>query len=425
MSSDFVSPATFSAALASVGTPMRFMGQVPEWQFGRLYLAKNSWDRHFGDWLNPNLSWLTLEATGPWWSFEGGVAYSTIPAQGIIVTGIRSDSSHSGSVVITGSAVSPSGETTSALYEGPLEAVAFAPSSSWKILQPVFAGETVTSSTFYGPNTARFDPSLGTGNIRAVGSYKYSEGASGPNADHGMIYQGPINGVGGTWTQIDASSLVSSGTLLNTIAHSTMGNLVVGNYDTSLTTGHAFIYNIAGSSWTELNPTGSLSVTAYGIWQNGGSGSTSYTIAGGFSDLNHGGVDEGYLVDYDSITHALAHLATFNFDNKPIASLISHFDGITATANGYNLTGDYVDLAHGGKLGAFFASVERLPDGSFSNADWTNIAFTSPSTPNVTLTSGNTVIGNNVLGIYVSDGTSSSYLATVLAREPNLSSLAH
>jgi hypothetical protein len=107
MSSDFVSPATFSAALASVGTPMRFMGQVPEWQFGRLYLAKNSWDRHFGDWLNPNLSWLTLEATGPWWSFEGGVAYSTIPAQGIIVTGIRSDSSHSGSVAITGSAVSP------------------------------------------------------------------------------------------------------------------------------------------------------------------------------------------------------------------------------------------------------------------------------------------------------------------------------
>ena len=74
---------------------------------------------------------------------------------------------------------------------------------------------------------------------------------------------------------------------------------MVGNYDTDLATGHAFIYDMTGSSWTQLNPTHSLSTTAYGIWQNGGSNSTHYTIAGGFSDVNHGGVDEGYIVDYD------------------------------------------------------------------------------------------------------------------------------
>jgi hypothetical protein len=278
----------------------------------------------------------------------------------------------------------------------------------------------VTSSTFYGPNTVRYDPSLGSGNVRAVGSYKYNESASGPNTDHGMIYQGPVSG-GGTWTQIDANPLVSSGTLLDTIAHSTMGNLVVGNYDTSLATGHAFIYDMSASpatAWKELNPTGSLSVTAYGIWQNGGSSSTHYTITGGFSDLNHGGVDEGYVVDYDTATGAFTHLKTYNFNNMPVKSLISHFDGITATANGYNLTGEYVDYDHGGKIGAFFASIARLPDGSFSAADWTEIAF-----PNADRTTGNTVIGNNVLGVYAPGLNSdvSSYLATVF----NPNSLLH
>jgi hypothetical protein len=346
-------------------------------------------------------------------------AYSTIEAAGVIVTGIRTDGVDPDSVVVTGSAVS-AGVTTAALYEGPLSAVTTASSGSWHLHTPVFAGQTVTSSTFYGPNTALFNPSLGAGNIRAVGSYKYDEGASGANADHGMMYQGPVSGAGGTWTQLDATSLVTSGTLINTIAHSTMGNLVVGNYDTDLATGHAFIYDVTAapaSAWTELNPTGAASATAYGIWQNGGSASTSYTIAGGFSDLSSGGLDEGYLVDYDSATKQLTHLTTFNFDNKPITSLVSHFDGITATATGYNLTGDYIDLDHGAQEGGFFASVTRLPDGSFSKADWTAIAFASPSTPDVLATSGNTVLGNHVLGIYVADDggdhTVSSYVATV------------
>ena len=346
------------------------------------------------------------------------VSYATVKTPEV-VTGVRSDSSTSGSVVVTASTVLSNGETVASVYEGALQALPNAPASKWHIFQPEFANQTVTSSTLYGPNTALFDPSLGAGNIRAVGSYQYSEAASGPTSDHGMIYQGPLNGQG-TWTQIDATPLVTSGnSLLNTIAHSTMGNLVVGNYDTDLATGHAFIYDMTGSSWTQLNPTHSLSTTAYGIWQNGGSNSTHYTIAGGFSDVNHGGVDEGYIVDYDSATKTLSHLAIYNFDNRPVVSLISHFDGITATATGYNLTGEYVDIAHGDKIGGFFASITRTPDGSFSKADWTNIAF-----PNADLTTGNTVIGNNVLGVYALSGNSdiSSYLATVSNPERFLSS---
>ena len=228
-----------------------------------------------------------------------------------------------------------------------------------------------------------------------------------------MIYQGPVNGVGGNLTQIDATSLVGGGdTLLNTIAHSTMGDLVVGNYDTSLGTGHAFIFDMATGQWTDLNPAGSLSVTAYGIWQNGGSTSTSYTIAGGYSDLNSLGLDAGYLVEYNSATHAFSHFTTFQFDHQPLAALVSHFDGITGTADGYNLTGDFV---RGATAGAFFAQVERQAHGSFAEAHWTEVAYPGAA---VTFTSGNTVIGDTVLGIYVAGGETHSFVASAAVPEP-------
>lgn len=328
--------------------------------------------------------------------------YSTIPVPGVVVTGIRATSSTTDDVVITAS-YTDSGLTSASIYNGSLAGAASAPSTSWVKFAPTFAGQTVTSSTFYGPNTSLFTPGIGAGNVVAVGSYKYAEGASGAGADHGMLYQGPATGLGGTWTQIDATPLVTSGTLINTIAHSNMGDLVVGNYDTSIATGKAFVFNRTTSQWTNINPGGSASVTAYGIWQNS---STSYTIAGGLSDLNSAGLDEGYLVNFDSSTGLLTDYKTFNFNNQPVSSIISHFDGITATATGFNLTGDYTVV--GGGLGAFSASVTVLPNGSFSNAVWTDVTITGAS-----FISGNTVVGDSVLGIYTSGGETLSYIATV------------
>ena len=74
--------------------------------------------------------------------------------------------------------------------------------------------------------------------MRAVGSYQYAESAPGV-INHGMIYQGRVDGAGGTWTQIDVPSngvnvvggVVIGTTVEDTILHSTMGDLVVGNYD--------------------------------------------------------------------------------------------------------------------------------------------------------------------------------------------------
>jgi hypothetical protein len=369
------------------------------------------------------------------------VTYTPLQAPGIVVTGIRSNSSTTDDVVVTGS-LATGGTTTAALYSGSLQALPTTATSGWNFPTPNFgASQTVTSSTFYGPNTPLFDTSLPAGDVRAVGSYKYSQSPD-PNFDHGMIYQGPVAG-GGTWTQIDPVSLVPAGeTLNNTIAHSTMGNLVVGNWDTNLAVGRAFVYNLSSPSspWTNLvvptaaEPTGSKSVTAYGIWQNSG---TSYTIAGGLSDLNTLGVDESYLADYDPATGLVSHVRTYNFDNLPITSLITHFDGITGTATGYNLTGDYFNPGSGPDatpVGAFFASVRTLPNGDFGDATWTNIAFTNPSFQNIQFTSGNTVLDNSVLGIFsgvalpcgpceVVVPVTLSYVATVPAPEPGALSM--
>jgi hypothetical protein len=322
-------------------------------------------------------------------------------APGVVITGIRSTSAVTDDVVITASYTS-GGLTTGALYSGSLAAAPGAPASSWVSLAPTFDGQTVTSTSLYGPNTARFTPSIGAGNVTAVGSYKYDEGASGPGFDHGLIYKGSVLG-GGTFQQIDANPLVTSGSLLNTIAHSNMGNLVVGNYDTDIETGKAFIYDMDADTWVNLNPAGSASVTAYGIWENS---ATSFTIAGGFSDVTSFGLDAGYLVNYDPTTGILSDYKTYNFDNAPITSLVSHFDGISATVDGFTLTGDYIRV--GGGVGAFFASVTVLPDGSFSEAKWTDIAF-----PEADFTSGNTVVDNNVLGIHSGTEGVFSYLAAV------------
>jgi hypothetical protein len=338
------------------------------------------------------------------------VTYESVSVPGVVITGVRSTSSSTDDVVIT-SSYTTGGVTNGAIYSGSLAAAPSASVASWVPLTPVFSGQTVTSSTLYGPNTSLFTPSIGAGNVTAVGSYKYAEGSSGPGFDHGLLYKGSVLG-GGTWTQIDATPLLTGGeNLLNTIGHSNMGDLVVGNYDTDITTGKAFIYNMNADTWFDLNPTGSKSVTAYGIWQNS---STSYTIAGGLSDVTSFGLDEGYLVNYDSSTGALEHFKTFNYNNEPISSLVSHIDGITATPDGFNITGDYAEV--GGGMGAFFGSIKVLPNGSFGEAAWTDIAF-----PGATITSGNTVVGNTVFGVYGGAPGGPSYIATV--PEPTSGSL--
>src|SRR5215831_4338868 len=90
-------------------------------------------------------------------SAQAQVTYAPFHVPGISVTGIRSNSTTTDDVVISGSysnkAVTPACPNTvqAALYVGPLAAVSTAPFTSWTCFTPNLAGQNVTSSLFYGP----------------------------------------------------------------------------------------------------------------------------------------------------------------------------------------------------------------------------------------------------------------------------------
>jgi hypothetical protein len=307
------------------------------------------------------------------------------------LTGVRG--AGEGNVYVTGTfRPQDSSGTQGLLYQGLLDG-----SGQWTILNfPGSSGVTVTSTALYGPN------GLPSNNVRLVGSYKLSDS----QFDHGLLYEGPPDG-SGAWQTLDYPSVGE--TVLNTIAHSTMGGLVVGNFDTNLTRGRAFIYDIHKQSWIELKKSGAVSITAYGIWHDGG---THYTIAGGYSDGNLMGIDHGYLVNWDSATQMPSGWTSYDFENRHIGVAISHFDGITGdNRGGYYLTGYWLGVIPP-SAGAFFAHVSRMPDGAFGQARWVPIAY-----PSSRLTSGNTVFENNVLGVYSVSGSSvvNGYVAVVPA----------
>jgi hypothetical protein len=306
------------------------------------------------------------------------------------VTGVRGWTGTD--VVLTGSSVEDGG-TVAMLYLGPP-----APTDAGAIhlLPPQIEGQDVTTSTFYGPDTFVFNPSLGEGNVRAVGSYQYS-GSTAYN--HGMLYEGPPAG-GGCWAQIDVpSSAVGGAAVWNTIPHSTMGDLIVGDYDLQdqPLSANAFVYDVARNRWTIFDLEGCSLTTAYGIWQEA-PGSSRYTMVGGTRDGH--GLDRGFVVAYDSARDAFSNLRLYSAMNHP--GLLTHFEGITATPTGFHLAGMTATCA-------LLAAIEVNEDGSFSDAVWT--AYTYPDSA---LTTGNTVYEDTLMGVFAVSGVKGvqSYAAT-------------
>ncbi|HXP20520.1 MAG TPA: hypothetical protein VN840_12830 [Streptosporangiaceae bacterium] len=349
---------------------------------------------------------------------------SSILRAGNIVTGVRGTTR--GNVVLTGSAATGTGnQAVPFLYLGKLASAAGAVVST---LMPPFAG--VTSATFYGPDTHSFNPaSIPAGQVRAVGSYLSSAAAPGV-LNQGMIYLGRVNGSGGSWMSIDvpADGAHTVGHaracprrrvhcfVMDTIAHSTMGDLVVGNYDLNPTvrggvaSGNAFIYNMTRRQWTLLRLGGSLSslTTLYGIWQDGGGRSPRYTLAGG--SLTRGTL-QAFLMNYNERTGAFGKPRYFSYGNAP--AVFTHFDGITAVRGGFNLVA--ISSAQDASM-AFVPASGR----SFGRATWYPVQVsTSPlCSGGCAAVTGNTVYRNHVMGIYIptDSGVIHSYLATVRGR---------
>ena len=230
-----------------------------------------------------------------------------------------------------------------------------------------------------------------------------------------MIYLGPVSGRGGRWTSIAVPAHGRHVTghvpacpprrprciVMDTIPHSTMGHLVVGNYDLKPAvgsrpiSGNAFIYNLSTRRYTLLRLHGSLATrsTFYGIWQDGGPGSPRYTLAGGSSA--HLG-QRGFLINYNERTGRFGRPFFFTYFNRPVPT---HFEGITAVPGGFNLVS--MQAGHGPAL----AHVRVLRHGGFGRARWRRVPTASSALCPCTAVTGNTVWRNRVMGLYVNSAS--------------------
>jgi hypothetical protein len=238
------------------------------------------------------------------------------------------------------------------------------------------------------------------GNVKLTGTYALAD--TGMKA-YGFYYNGPIpDGGAAFWHEIYFPDALAPGPVLNTYPHSIMGDLIVGNYNTPITGGNAFLYQISTGTYTTLVKPGSHYTTAYGVWWNGG---TSYTIAGGYSDVDQNTSSEdqlqlstGFIVDYDLATGTYSNWTPLLFPD----ATFTHFEGITSDGNGgYNLAASYND---GQVPLASFANLPRSSSGGF---DTSHVKWIAVTYPNASVTTADTVYQNSLLGIYTTSGSSS------------------
>jgi len=319
------------------------------------------------------------------------------------ITGVR-QSDADGSMILTGGTGAASLDTPSPafLYSGFLPSSVSTTGTYTNNLTPIINGTPVTGGVqFYGPNTPYYDPWIGTGNILAVGAYKATTNSL---YQSGVMYHGPLTGSvnSSNWTSITVPDSLASGTnqVGDTIPHSTMGSLVVGNFDTqgsNVTSdfGTGFIYNITNRSYSLID-FGTLATTAYGIWHNGGVNNNHYTIVGGYSTNQN-----GYIVNYNIDSGQFSDFTKLSFNND--STLITHIEGINAYSNGFSLAANTAQ-------GAAYCFIPTNNDGSFGIPSWVQIT----NSINSSITTGDTVISNTVMGIYPTTSPNiSSYVYTV------------
>lgn len=296
--------------------------------------------------------------------------------------------------------------TSGLLFEGTIEGVG----TSYAVNYP---GSFNTS--VYGPDR------LTAGNIRLVGSYKNPDYATAPVTVSGFLYEGATAefATAGNYRTIDYP-----GAKYNYV-HSTMGGLAVGNYDSPteigtsdlpLGPGHAYLYDIAQDTFlADVVFPGSLSNTAYGIWQNG---KTSYTICGGYSldpannlENQDQPIGQAYLVDYDSATGVFSNWASFSYPHG--TNFVTHFEGISSVEKGiYTLNADSAQSGSSNPAQGSWVTVHRQADGSFGKATWVDLNYPYVD-PTSNVTSSNAVYGNQVVGIVIGNEGPISFQATV------------
>ena len=307
-------------------------------------------------------------------------------------TGIRG--LPNGDYLITGSTVS-GGATSGLLYVGALDG---GDGDAYAINYP-----GAESTSVYGPDY------LGDGEVLLVGTYVLN----GDETRYGFAFRGNLETMADDAADPANYETISNGSTFNYL-HSTMGGLAVGNFITSDTPnerGRAYIYDFESKAFTEIVFPGTISNTAYGIWDNGDG---SYTIAGGFSQRPVNNADDqlqplgmASLVDYDRASGTFSNWRAYSYQQPDQATAGTHFMGISSVEKGvYTLSGSA--FVSGQIVTSGLATVVRQADGSFGDMAWVNLAPPESVTGVSGLPSANSVYGNAVVGIVLGEGGSSA-----------------
>ena len=329
-----------------------------------------------------NNAWIAKKMSRKYYTFNYP---SSIPGGDTTLTGIRQTKRNPKKFYLSGFYTCP-GSTCVVpfVYKGRLSGKG----KLYILNYPSSPGKTVSETYLYGPNNGV------KSSIQVVGNYTTLETGL---STIGCLYQGPLDG-SGIWTTLIPTS---SDPVLDTMAHSTMGGLVVGNYNTDPNINKAFIYDIKKGIYFDIVKPGAQTITASGIWHNGGN---SYTICGGYSNENgSSGIGSAYLVDWNNKHRKFSNWRSYNYKNDPIKSLSTHFGGISSDGHGgYYLTGDWIGVLDGPELG-FFCHI-----GKRKKAKWSRISF-----PHHKITSGNSVAQKIVIGVYTSpnDNTDNGFIS--------------
>jgi len=314
-------------------------------------------------------------------------------------TGIRG--LDNGDYLITGSTES-GGVTSGLLYVGALDG---GDGDAYAINYP---GGSGTATSVYGPDY------LGNDDVLLVGTYVLA----GDETRYGFAFRGNLNTMADDVADPANYETIWNGSTFNYL-HSTMGGLAVGNFitgDTPNERGRAFIYDFETEEFTDIVFPGTISNTAYGIWDNGDG---SYTIAGGFSQLpvNNAAdrlqpIGMASLIDYDRASGTFSNWRAYSYQSPGQATVGTHFMGISSVEKGvYTLSGS--GFVSGELVSSGLATVVRQSDGSFGDMAWVELSPPESVTGVSGLPSANSVYGNAVVGIVLGESGSASYQAEV------------
>lgn len=314
-------------------------------------------------------------------------------------TGIRGLAN--GDYLITGSTES-GGVQSGLLYVGTLDG---GDGDAYAINYP---GGSGTATSVYGPDD------LGNGEVLLVGTYVLA----GDETRYGFAFRGNLATMATDVLNPANYETIWNGSEFNYL-HSTMGGLAVGNSITSNTPnerGRAYIYDFQTQQFTDIVFPGTISNTAYGIWDNGDGG---YTIAGGFSQLPVNNADDrlqpigmASLIDYDRATGTFSNWRAYSYQSPDQVTAGTHFMGISSVEKGvYTLSG--TGFVSGTIESSGLATVVRQTDGSFGDMAWVELDPPESVTGVSGLPSANSVYGNAVVGIVLGESSSASYQAEV------------